>query len=291
MTLPLYWLYLCTVIISLKCDNGIKAQGCHQGGPGGDRWPPVKFGGPLIAPPWPDSFILLSPEFFLPPHICASRYKKQENGCSTTRLFTDLPRRGTLPTQRGHAAAPESVPRQLLRGVFPGAGGAGRQWQAGRERGGQLKPEAVSRPSPAVAPQHNMQQVLSNPYIPPNLISSCMCDMGIRLHPLCSPHAAGCQGNQPESGLTSINIWTRAPSGGQIEDGHERSASIPQQVLHTQAHSLETGLFKCCQFLTTLPTNMLIIVFVILATCFSDSLFSVLNVCVWERGRVAASVF
>lgn len=56
---------------------------------------------------------------------------------NTAFVSSDLPRRGPLPPQWGDTAAPEPIPGQLLRGVFPGAGETDGQ-PAGRGWGGQL---------------------------------------------------------------------------------------------------------------------------------------------------------
>lgn len=65
-------------------------------------------------------------------------------------LSADLPRRGALPARRRCSAAPQPVPRQLLRGMFPEAGETG-----GRRRGGerQLSRQLLMQQEPPAPPE------------------------------------------------------------------------------------------------------------------------------------------
>lgn len=79
-------------------------------------------------------------------------------------LALDLPRRRTLHSQRGNAAAPQSIAGQLLRGVFPAPGPSVRGGARGGERrGGLVHPfHDVQAQSQLLLPP-NMQPIDSNP--------------------------------------------------------------------------------------------------------------------------------
>lgn len=81
-------------------------------------------------------------------------------GCVVTSVLcslSDLPRRGPLHPQRGHAAAPQPVTGQLLRGVFPATGQRVRGDTGGGDRGRGLAWAKPIPPKPELqsAPKHN----------------------------------------------------------------------------------------------------------------------------------------
>lgn len=151
---------------------------------------------PRTASPWKR----VSPARFILLRSCCPRQRPH-----APPLSADLPRRGALPARRRRPAAPQPVPRQLLRGMFPEAGETG----GGRRRGGERQ---LSR-------QPFMQQ--GQPACP-------LTRAGGRRP---SPQAGCCQGNRQERLNWTATVRARPLVDALIRRSQHNSPLTPPSFL------------------------------------------------------------